>query len=86
MNQIFMIIATDMGDTCDGQARILGVSNYITTAKKIMNDDISYYLENNGRKEDEVERDSETFVIVGDEGDGCKWQILETKFTENAGV
>lgn len=72
-----IIIATDMGNTCDGQARVIGTYQTKDDAIKSMNADIANYLDTNKREEDELERDSDMFAIIGDEDDGCKWQILE---------
>lgn len=77
----FIVIYTDLGNTCDGFARVLGVFNTRNEAKTAMDKDIKVWCQsNNINREEGACVDYEGKVVIGDEGRfGCQWQILEVE-------
>lgn len=74
----YIVIYTDFGDTCDGLARVSGVFNTRDYAYKDMRADVELYLkENHNNPNAEVTEENDNYILVGDEQDGCQWQILE---------
>ena len=74
--KIYVVIYTDFGDTCDGFARVLGTYKTKEEAKKEIERDIFTY-DKNGEYERTIDYDDR--VLLGDEEDGCQWQILEVE-------
>ena len=70
----FIVIYTDFGDTCDGFARVSGTYKTLDEAKKDMLKDIEWYRRDNDLPYT-VEQDDR--ILLGDEFNGCQWQILE---------
>ena len=71
----YTVIYTDMGDSCDYRARILGTYNTVDKAREEMMSDVGFYCENNDNLE--ITDETEDYVLVGDFGYGCQWQIIE---------
>ncbi|MCR4715884.1 MAG: hypothetical protein K5656_01765 [Lachnospiraceae bacterium] len=78
--KIYVVIYTDFGDTCDGFARVLGTYPTKEEAKKEIERDIFTY-DKNGEYERTVDQDDR--VLLGDEEDGCQWQILKIESEVN---
>lgn len=72
----YVVIYTDFGDTCDGLARVSGVFNTQIDAVNEMKKDVEGYLDQNP---DLTVTDQQipNWLLVGDESNGCQWQILE---------
>ena len=76
----FILIYTDFGDTCDGLARVSGVFNSQDEAYAEMRADVELYLqENHNNPNAEVTEENDKYILVGDDQDGCQWQILEVE-------
>ena len=74
----YVVIYTDFGDTCDGLARVSGVFNSQDEAYKEMRADVELYLQENHNNPDiKVTEESDDYILVGDDQDGCQWQILK---------
>lgn len=75
----YVLIYTDFGDTCDGLARVSGVYNTQKEAYEEMRADVECYLQkqHNNPDMEEVTEENDIYVLVGDDQDGCQWQILE---------
>ena len=78
MTTKYIVIYTDFGDTCDSLARVSGVFNTQADAVNEMKKDIEYYLDQNP---DLTVTDQQVpnWFLVGDEDNGCQWQILEVE-------
>ena len=76
MTKHYVVIYTDFGDTCDGFARVSGVFDTKNDAKQDIERDIFTY-DKEGRYERTI--DAEDRVLLGDEYNGCQWQILEVE-------
>ena len=78
MTTKYIVIYTDFGDTCDGLARVSGVFNTQADAVDEMKKDVEYYLDQNP---DLTVTDQQVpnWFLVGDEDNGCQWQILEVE-------
>lgn len=80
MTTKYILIYTDFGDTCDGLARIEGIYNSQDEAYEEMHADVELYLqENHNNPNAEVTEENDKYILVGDNQDGCQWQILETE-------
>jgi len=75
----YVLIYTDFGDTCDGLARVNGVYDTLENAQKAMDNDVNNYMLENNLEDEALTKSSYTYTLVGDESDGCQWQILEIK-------
>lgn len=71
----YVLIYTDYGDTCDGFARVLGTYDNKGTAVHEMDKDIANYRKENQYPEPKYY--SLDKVVIGDEQNGCQWQILK---------
>lgn len=76
MTKKYVVIYTDFGDTCDGFARVSGVFDTKNDAKQDIERDIFTY-DKEGRYERTIDADDR--VLLGDECNGCQWQILEVE-------
>jgi len=74
MTKLYVLIYTDFGDTCDGFARIFGKYRTKVDAMKAMQDDVKEYNRDNDYA---VTIDKDDRILLGDESNGCQWQILE---------
>ena len=70
----YVVIYTDFGDSCDGFAEVFGTYKTKKEAMKAMKDDVKDYNKDNDY---EVTVEYDDRVLLGDECDGCQWQILE---------
>lgn len=75
--KIYTVIYTDFGDTCDGFARVLSTHKNKANAIHEMDKDIANYRKENQCSEPEYY--SLDKVVIGDEHNGCQWQILEVE-------
>lgn len=75
MNKEYVLIYTDFGDTCDGLARVSGKFKTKEEADNMMQEDIALYCKD--RPEFTTTETGDNYVIIGDEENGCQWQILE---------
>lgn len=75
----YVVIYTDFGDTCDGLARVNGAYDTLEKAQKAMDSDIHTYMQVNGCNDEDLTKYSYTYAIIGDEDNGCQWQILEVE-------
>ena len=78
MTKHYIVIYTDLGDGCDGFASILGTYKTKEEAKVEMDKDIESYNQGNDLP---VTIDKDDAIVVGDEEQGCQWQILEVDIT-----
>lgn len=69
-----VLIYTEYGDTCDFKARVFGVYDTFEEAKEQMKDDVQGYLTDNPNLE--ITEEHASCILVGDEDNGCQWQIL----------
>lgn len=67
----FIVIYMDYGCTCDGLARLLGKQE----SQEAMKNDVNFYLKQNPNLD--ITEESSDHILVGDEDNGCLWQILE---------
>lgn len=74
MNKVYTVIYTDLGDSCDGFARVLGTYQTKEEAQHKMNADVEDYRKDNGLP---YTIDKGDCILLGDEHYGCQWQILE---------
>ena len=74
-NKEYILIYTDFGDTCDGLARVSGKFKTREEANSMMQEDIALYCKAN--PELITTEADDNHVIIGDEENGCQWQILE---------
>lgn len=79
MTKHYTLIYTDFGDSCDGLARVLGTFKDMKSAQKEMKSDIKCYLKANKNMKDNITFEYDNAVLIGDECDGCQWQILEVE-------
>jgi len=80
MKKLYVVIYTDFGDSCDGFARIFGKYKTKAAAMKAMQDDIKDYNRDNDY---EVTINKGDRILLGDESNGCQWQILEIESEVN---
>lgn len=80
MTKYYTLIYTDFGDSCDGFARVSGTYKTLDEAKKEMLEDAKWYRQSNGLPYT-VEQDDR--ILIGDEFNGCQWQILEIEMEVN---
>lgn len=75
----YVVIYTDIGDTCDGLARVLTTTVTLQEAQAEMTKDVNNYLLEN--PDTKLESDERTHRIVVDSNgdDACIWQILSLK-------
>lgn len=73
----YVLIYTDFGDTCDGLARVNGVYDTLEKAQKAMDNDVNNYMSENNLEDEALTESDYTHTLVGDESNGCQWQILE---------
>lgn len=78
--KVYTLIYTDFGDTCDGFARVSGTFKTKEEAKKEIERDIFTY-DKEGKYERTIDQDDR--VLLGDEYNGCQWQILEIETEVN---
>ena len=75
----YKVIYTELGDSCDGRARVFGNFDTYEQARTELDDDVASYIEND--KEiginSEITADFGDLVLVGDDERGCQWQIIE---------
>lgn len=74
MTKFYAVIYTEHGDTCDGFARVLGTYKTKDKAKEELERDLFTYDYQGKYDRDDV---SDSQVILGNDQDGCQWQILE---------
>lgn len=72
----YILIYTDFGETCDGLARVSGVFNTKTDALDEMKLDVNHYLNHNPNLT-VTDQQVPNWLLVGDESNGCQWQIIE---------
>lgn len=73
----YILIYTDFGDTCDGLAKVDGVYDTLEKAQKAMDNDVNSYMSENNLEDEALTESSYTYTLVGDDQNGCQWQILE---------
>jgi hypothetical protein len=73
----YVLQYTDMGDTCDGLARVEGKYKTLEEAQEAMQKDVAYYMNANGYNGKMLTECDGNHTLVGDEEQGCLWQILE---------
>ena len=71
----FVVIYTDYGCTCDGLVRILEKHKTLEESQEAMKNDVKFYLKQNPNLD--ITEESSDHILVGDEDNGCLWQILE---------
>lgn len=71
----FVVIYTDYSCTCDGLARVTGTYKTLKEAQEAMRIDANMYREYNPLLD--ITEESSDHIFVGDEDNGCLWQILE---------
>lgn len=69
----FVVIYTDYGDTCDGLARVLGTYKTLAEAQAAMQGDVEYIK----NPFVDITEKEDNHVMIGDESNGCLWQVLE---------
>ena len=72
--KLYVVIYTDFGDTCDGFARVFGKYRTKEAAIKAMKEDVKEYNRDNNYV---VTIDKGDRILLGDEYNGCQWQVLE---------
>lgn len=72
----YILIYTDFGDTCDGLARVSGIFDTREQAAEKMKKDVAWYLDEN-KTLDITDQQIPSWILVGDNQNGCQWQILE---------
>ena len=72
---MFKIIYTDYGCTCDGLVRFLEKHKTLEESQEAMKNDVKFYLKQNPNLD--IAEESSDHILVGDEDNGCLWQILE---------
>ena len=72
---MFKIIYTDYGCTCDGLVRILEKHKNLEESQEAMKNDVKFYLKQNPNLD--ITEEYSDHILVGDEDNGCLWQILE---------
>lgn len=77
---MYVVIYTDFGDSCDGFARVLGTYKTQVDAMKAMESDVKDYNRDNDY---EVTIDKGDRILLGDEQNGCQWQILKIESEVN---
>lgn len=78
MTTKYILIYTDFGDTCDGLARESGVFDTREQAVEEMKKDVDWYLNENDTL-DITDQQIPNWILVGDNENGCQWQILEVE-------
>lgn len=78
----YVLIYTDFGDTCDGLARVNGVYDTLEKAQKAMDNDVNNYMSENNLEDEALTESDYTHTLVGDELNGCQWQILELEIIQ----
>ena len=76
MTKYYTVIYIDLGDSCDVYASVLGTYKSAEEAKQAMDNDIESYNQGNDLA---VAIDKGDVVMLGDEEQGCQWQILEVE-------
>jgi len=71
--KIFVVIYTEYSDTCDGLARVLGTYKTLEEAQLAMREDVDY----NKNPFVDITEEEDNYIMIGDEDNGCLWQILE---------
>jgi hypothetical protein len=74
----FVVIYTDFGDTCDGLARVCGTFDTHEQAVEEMKKDVAWYL-NKNKTLDITDQQIPNWILVGDDKNGCQWQILSVE-------
>ena len=74
----FVVTAIDVGDTCDGHARILGVFDTHEEAEAYVKEDMKDVFNNMGRDDDSIFDEVKHEVwLDGSKTKGCIWDILD---------
>ena len=71
----FVVIYTDYGCTCDGLVRLLEKHKTLEESQEAMKNDVKFYLKQNPNLD--ITEEYSDHILVGDEDNGCLWQILE---------
>jgi len=78
MNKVWIVAAVDVGDSCDGKARILGAFKTEEDAKTYVRNDMedtADYLANTG-----IQVDFDEMTIVKEDDDVvCQWTISDVE-------
>ena len=82
MTTKYVLIYTDFGDTCDGLAREAGVFDTREQAVEEMKGDVACYL-NENETLDITDQQIPNWILVGDNQNGCQWQILPIEIADN---
>ena len=77
----YILIYTNFGNICDGLARIRCMRNTYAEVYDKMKADVEEYVKANyGKLNTEITRENDTYILIGNEQEGCQWQILEVNF------
>lgn len=77
----YILIYTNFGNICDGLARIRCMRNTYAEVYDKMKADVEEYVKANyGKLNTEITKENDTYILIGNEQDGCQWQILEVDF------
>lgn len=78
-NKEYVVIYTDIGDTCDGLARVLTTTVTLQEAQAEMTKDVNNYLLKNPNTKLESDERTHRIVVDSNGDDACIWQILSLK-------
>ena len=80
----YILIRTDFGNICDGLARISYMRNTYAEVYNKMKADVEAYIKaNQGKLNTEITKENDTHILIGNEQDGCQWQILELEVSND---
>ena len=72
----FIVTAVDVGETCDGKARVLAVCNTREEAKAVVQNDIEAWADEREGEDIEVDFDKMS-AYHNYNDDACEWNIEE---------
>lgn len=75
MSNIYVVIYTDTGDSCDGLARVLGAYTSRDKALEAMKQDVEDYKKENPECTI-IDQQVPNWIEAGTTSYGCLWQIL----------
>jgi len=82
MKEIFIVTAVDVGENCDGKARVLGLFKSQDEADKYVCADIKEYVQNRDIPEDLVDYVQMFAYWDDDYTHGCEWNIEKVSLPE----
>jgi len=83
----FIVTAVDVGDTCDGKARVLGAFKTEDEAKNYVKNDMQEYADERTYTDEETGKTIPCFcdfdkMFAGDDYNNCSWNIESITFEE----